>query len=180
MAAAVTVSQLSSALNSSSDAPRSLTPSRGVVTLFGYGIVVRVERGHLVIEDGIGSTRRHARFARVSHGLRRLIVIGSDGMVSLAALRWLADQKAAFVMLDRNGSILLATGPTGPKDARLRRAQAVAHLSGSAIPIARALIDQKLREQERIARDIFHDASASAVNRFGGNGSLRSGMAIVV
>jgi hypothetical protein len=30
--------------------------------------------------------------------LRRIVVIGSDGIVSLAALRWLADQDAAFVM----------------------------------------------------------------------------------
>ena len=29
-------------------------PSRGVVTLFGHGIRVCVERGHLVLEDGIG------------------------------------------------------------------------------------------------------------------------------
>jgi hypothetical protein len=28
-----------------------------------------------------------------------LVVIGSEGMVSLAALRWLADQDAAFVTL---------------------------------------------------------------------------------
>jgi hypothetical protein len=35
----------------------------------------------------------------------------------------MADQDAAFVMLDRDGTVLLATGPVGPKDARLRRAQ---------------------------------------------------------
>ena len=34
----------------------SLTPSHGVVTLFGYGIQVRVDRGHLLVEDGIGAT----------------------------------------------------------------------------------------------------------------------------
>jgi hypothetical protein len=54
--------------------------------------------------------RRQARFPRVGHGLRRLIVIGSDGMVSLAALRWLADQDASVVMLDRDGSVLATTG----------------------------------------------------------------------
>jgi hypothetical protein len=30
-------------------------------------------------------------------------------MVSLAALRWLADQNASFVMLERNGSVLVTT-----------------------------------------------------------------------
>lgn len=161
MAASVTVPQVSSSLNSWTDLPRSLTPSRGIVTLFGYGIAVRVDRGHLVVEDGIGRTRRCARFARVGHGLRRLIVIGSDGMVSLAALRWLSDQKAAFVMLDRNGSVLLATGPVGTRDARLRRAQALAHNSGVALPLIRQLIDRKLIEQERIVREVLGNASAA-------------------
>src|SRR6266852_8701297 len=80
-----------------------IIPQRGVVTLFGYGINISVDRGHLKIRDGIGADRREGRLPRVRHGLRRLVVVGSDGMVSLAALRWLADQDAAFVMLDRDG-----------------------------------------------------------------------------
>ncbi|HMD41721.1 MAG TPA: hypothetical protein VKH45_01495 [Candidatus Acidoferrum sp.] len=99
----------------------SIIPIHGVVTLFGYGTSVNVERGHLILEDGIGPHRRNARFARVGHGLKRLVVIGSDGMVSFAALRWLADQKCAFVMLDRTGSMLATSGPVAPSDARLRR-----------------------------------------------------------
>ena len=95
----------------------------GVVTLSGYGISVKVDRGHLLVEDGIGANRQRARFPRVGHGLKRLVVIGSDGMISLSALRWLADQKAAFVMLERDGSVLATTGPVRPSDARLRRAQ---------------------------------------------------------
>src|SRR6266436_3789560 len=87
----------------------SITPRHGVVTLFGYGITVCVDRSHLVFRDGIGAVRREGRLPRVRHGLRRLVVVGSDGMVSLAALRWLADQDAAFVMLDRNGSLLVTT-----------------------------------------------------------------------
>jgi CRISPR-associated endonuclease Cas1 len=129
--------------------------------LFGYGTTVRVDRGHLVIEDGIGSTRRRARFPRVGHGLKRLVVISSDGSVSFAALRWLADQKAAFVMLDRNGSVLLATGPVGTRDARLRRAQALALHSGVAFPLIRELVDRKLLEQERIARHTLRSESAA-------------------
>src|SRR5713226_266725 len=80
-----------------------ILPRHGVITLFGYGIKVSVDRGHLTIQDGIGTERREARLPRVGHGLRRLVVIGSDGLISLAALRWLADQDAAFVMLNRDG-----------------------------------------------------------------------------
>src|SRR4051812_25682136 len=103
-----------------------IVPRYGVVTLFGYGIQVRVDRGHLILEDGIGADRHYARFPRVGHGLDRLVTIGSDGMVSLAALRWLADQNASFVMLDRSGSVLIATGPARKGDVHLRRAQALA------------------------------------------------------
>ena len=112
MAASATVSQLPQSRNS-------LTPRHGVVTLYGYGITVQVDRGHLILKDGIGSDRREARLPRVGHGLRRLVVIGSDGFVSLAALRWLADQDAAFVLLERDGSVLATTGPVRPSDARL-------------------------------------------------------------
>ena len=79
--------------------------------------------------------------------------IGSDGFVSLSALRWLADQEAAFVMLERDGSLLVASGPVGPSDARLRRAQALARQTEVALVISRELIRQKLAGQEQIARD---------------------------
>jgi CRISPR-associated endonuclease Cas1 len=88
-------------------------------------------------------------------------VIGADGFVSLSALRWLADQDAAFVMLDRDGSVLATTGPVRPSDARLRLAQALAHQSGAALRIARDLIDQKLAGQEQLARDVLRDSSVA-------------------
>jgi len=131
------------------------------VTLSGYGITVRVDRGHLLFEDGIGPERRRSRCPRVGHGLRRLVVIGSDGMVSLAALRWLADQDAAFVMLERDGSVLATTGPVRSSDARLRRAQALANQSGAALCIARELISRKLVGQEQVVRDKLLDSTTA-------------------
>src|SRR6266849_6058738 len=141
--------------------PTLITSRHGVVTLVGYGIRVQVERGHLILEDGIGPDRRKARLSRVGHGLRRLVVIGADGMVSLAALRWLADQDAAFVMLNRDGSVLATTGPVRSSDARLRRAQALADDSGAAVQITRELISQKLASQEQVARERLQDCEAA-------------------
>lgn len=128
------------------------TTKHGVVTLFGYGIQVRVDRGHLLLDDGIAADRRQYRFPRVGHNLKRLTVIGSDGMVSLAALRWLGDQKIGFSLLERDGTVLLTTGPVRPSDARLRRAQALAGQSGTALHIAKELIDKKIAGQEGVAR----------------------------
>ena len=161
MAAPKNVRQLSPPDNS-------LIPRHGVLTLFGYGIEVRVDRGHLVVEDGIGEDRRKIRLARVGHGLKRLVVIGTDGYVSLAALQWLADQDASFVMLERNGKVLATTGPIRPSDARLRRAQALAHVSGAASRITRELIRQKLAGQEVVARNKLLDTTTAAtIARFG-------------
>ena len=141
--------------------PSKLRARCGVIVLFGYGSSVRVERGHLLIEDGIGNERYKGRLPRVGHGLERLIVIGADGIVSLSALRWLADQKASFVMLERDGRVLATTGPVRPSDVRLRRAQALAHQSGTAFRISRELIDRKLAGQGRVARESLHDEGAS-------------------
>jgi hypothetical protein len=153
-------------LLTSSPAP-SIFPRHGVVTLFGYGIQARVDRGHLILEDGIGSARRQGRFPRVGHNLRRLVIIGADGMISLAALRWLADQNAAFVMLERNGKVLAVTGPVRPSDARLRRAQALALQNGAALEIARDLIGAKLAGQETLVRNkLKNSIAADLIMRF--------------
>jgi hypothetical protein len=53
MAASENVRQVSESPN-----PRSepITPRHGVVTLFGYGIQVRVDKGHLILSDGSGAS----------------------------------------------------------------------------------------------------------------------------
>src|SRR5262244_1168571 len=154
MAASKTVPQLSHSHNS-------IVPRHGVVTLFGYGIKVRVDRGHLLLDDGIGAERRHFRLPRVGHGLKRLVVIGSDGFASFDALRWLADQKASFVMLDRDGSVLATTGPVRPSDARLRRAQAMAGQLGVGLEIAKVLISRKLTGQQQVAQYKLGDSATT-------------------
>jgi len=114
-----------------------IQPSNGVITLFGYGISARVDRGHLILEENIGPRRRQAILPRVGHGLKRLTVIGAEGCISLGALRWLADQGAALTLLERDGSVLAVAGPVGPCDARLRRSQSLAHQSGLAVEISK-------------------------------------------
>src|SRR5438445_6041923 len=100
MAAKPTVSQSIPSDNFVREPAARNSPFRaGVLTLFGFGICVYVNRGHLIVSDGIAKDRRTWRFPRVGHGLKRLVVISSDGDISLAALRWLADMDARFCML---------------------------------------------------------------------------------
>jgi CRISPR-associated endonuclease Cas1 len=144
-----------------------LKPGYGVITLYGYDIGIRVDRGHLILEDGIGTDRRQCRLPRVGHDLKRLVVIGSDGMVSLSALRWIADQDASFIMLERDGSVLTTVGPVRSSDVKLRRAQAMALQNGVALRISRELVDRKLGGQERVAAEGLGDESvALSIKRF--------------
>lgn len=139
----------------------------GVLVLNGYGIRVQVNTGHLLLHDGIADERRTIRLPRVNHGLKRLVMIGSDGFITLEALRWVSDVGAAFVMLDRRGKVLAVTGPVAPSDARLRRAQALALGNGVALKISKQLIAQKLAGQELLVRDMLRDsATANAIARF--------------
>jgi|CZKR01.1.fsa_nt_gi CRISPR-associated endonuclease Cas1 len=143
---------------------KSLVSRSGVLTLFGFGIKVRVRRGHLEIDDGVGMERRKIRLPRVGHGLKRLVCISEDGFTTLSALKWLSDVGASFVMLNRNGKVLFVTGPTAPSDARLRRAQALALGNGVGLEISRTLIDAKLQGQERLVRERLKDlATAQAI-----------------
>src|SRR5437899_12673583 len=136
----------------------------GVLTLFGYGIRVMVQSGHLQIEDGIGPERRKFRLPRVNHRLKRLVCIGDDGFITLSALRWLSDVGASFAMLDRLGKVRVVTGPASPSEARLRRAQALALGNGTALRIARELIAAKVSGQETLVREkLKNDASAGAI-----------------
>jgi len=135
--------------------------------LNGYGIRVQVSAGHLLLHDGIADERRTIRLPRVNHGLKRLVMIGSDGFITLEALRWISDVGAAFVMLDRRGKVLAVTGPVAPSDAKLRRAQALALGNGTALKISKELIGQKLEGQATLAREMLDDsATGDAIYRF--------------
>jgi CRISPR-associated endonuclease Cas1 len=155
-----TVAQLKSARKSPID-------KSGVLTLSGFGVRMRVQNAHLEIEDGVGLERRKFRLPRVNHGLKRLVCISDDGYVTLSALKWLADVGASLVMLDRTGRILFVTGPVYPSDARLRRTQALASQSDTALRIARELIDKKLAGQEHVARHkLLASENADAIHRY--------------
>jgi CRISPR-associated endonuclease Cas1 len=135
----------------------------GVLTIHGFGVRVRMQSGHLEIDDGVGPERRTIRLARVRHNLRRLVCISDDGFVTLSALKWLSDIGASFVMLDRTGRVLFVTGPTASSDARLRQAQSLALGNGSALAISKQLISAKLQGQENLVRDTLKNSARADV-----------------
>ncbi|MDP9357432.1 MAG: CRISPR-associated endonuclease Cas1 [Chloroflexota bacterium] len=143
--------------------PTPLAARGGVLVLSGYGIRVAVERGHLLVADGVGRERREGRLARATCKLRRLVVLGHAGTISFEALRWLHDVGAAFVQLGADGQVIAATAPPGLDDPRLRRAQALAPTNGAGLAIARDLLRGKLRGQAGVLAEISDSDGARAV-----------------
>jgi CRISPR-associated protein Cas1 len=137
----------------------------GVCVVDGYGIQIRVERGHLVVSDGIGRMRRSSRFARATSGLRRLVLLGHSGFITLDAVRWLEDVGARFVHLGSDGQILMTSGSFGLDDPRLRRAQALAFGTPHGNEIARIILRRKLDGQRRLANRIGRPDIADAIGR---------------
>jgi CRISPR-associated endonuclease Cas1 len=129
------------------------TPQRKdgeIVVADGYGLQIRINRGHLVINDGIpGEGRRERHYGRVTSKLARLVVLGGSGSLSLDALRWLQDVGASLVCVDRDHSLMVTSAATRA-DAKLRRAQAVAPFDPSGLEIARALLGAKLEGQQQL------------------------------
>lgn len=125
----------------------SLSPKAGVCVADGYGIKVYVSRRHLVVSDGIGRHRRERRFARATAGIKRVVVLGHEGFVSLEALRWMADLGIGFIQIDRDGKLIAASAPPGNDDARLRRSQALASNKKGGLKLARWILELKLQGQ---------------------------------
>jgi CRISPR-associated endonuclease Cas1 len=132
--------------------------------LHGFGIKLRLDRGHLFAEWGVGLDRYRVRLSRVEgRKLRRVVLIGSDGYISLEALRFISDVGASFVMLDKRGKALMVCGPCAPSASKLRRAQSLALGNGIALKISKTIISEKLTGQAALVADMLHDSSTAEV-----------------
>jgi CRISPR-associated endonuclease Cas1 len=137
----------------------------------GYGLKLYVNRGHLIVHDGIGRQRRTVRFNRATSRLRRIVVLGHSGFITFEALHWLRDVGAALVHIGRDGKLITRSAGYGRDDPRLRRAQALAATSDVGLGIVRELLMQKLHGQSAVvdaltdndavisARTAIHEAS---------------------
>lgn len=141
------------------------TPGR-VCVADGHGIKIRVDRSHLVVEDGVGRSRRERRFHKATTDLRRLIVIGTTGYISLEASRWLADAGIPLAHIDPEGRVLTASQLLGSDRAALRRAQAWAVTNQSGLDVVLYLLDRKLEGQAHIAGALNGDRSPIDAARY--------------
>jgi CRISPR-associated endonuclease Cas1 len=132
---------------------------QGIVVLYGYGIKVSVSRRHLVCEDGIVTDRRSGRFHAATSGLRRLVILGTDGLITLDAVRWLHQVGAALLTINREADVILTSAPAGPDHPRLRRAQVMAAQGPLGLDLTRGLLAAKLRGQAAGLESLGQDAT---------------------
>ena len=133
------------------------TNANGVVVVDGGGLRIYVERGALLIEDGAGETRRLRCFEKATHGLSRIVILGSSGSLSIEALSWCRKLGIAVVVLSPDGNVSLSSTPRLTDDARLRRAQAKAFGTEIGIDLAKRLITAKLQGQAEVLAGRFDD-----------------------
>ena len=127
---------------------------RGICVLSGYGLRIAVERGHLVVEDGVGADRRSLVYSRIDRELKRVVILGHAGTISLDAIRWLHGVGVPLIHLDTNGTIFLVATPRGAAAPAQRRAQLRAIDSPLGVDIARGLIAAKIEGQLGVLRHI--------------------------
>ena len=119
----------------------------GICVAHGYGLNITVHRGHLIVHDGIGRNRQTRRYHRVTSKLRRLVLVGHTGYVTLDALRWLHDIGAALIHINADGRLLTTSTASGPGHAALRREQALAATSDAGLEVARSFLQAKVTGQ---------------------------------
>ena len=127
---------------------------RGIIVAHGYGIKIHVHHRHLVIEDGIGRNRQTRRLHKAATKLKRLLLIGHTGYITLDALRWLRDTGAALIHIDADGRLLTTSVVFGPGLPSLRRAQALAAGGPAGAEIARELLSAKVSGQRALLEEL--------------------------
>lgn len=80
------------------------------------------------------------RFNRATSRLKRLVVVGHSGSVSLDALRWITDVGAVFVQVDHDANLVTMSAPARHHEPALRRAQALASGSDTGL-VGGAVVD---------------------------------------
>lgn len=116
----------------------------GTAVVDGYGLIIRVDKSHLtIIENGVTST-----YTRAGSGLRRIVIIGKTGSISLHALQWCGLLGIPVVCLAADGTLLwtsaYAEGGSAKSNGRLLRAQALAMETRVGINLARDILRVKL------------------------------------
>lgn len=127
----------------------------------GPGASLKVAQNHLIAQDG----GTELKFRRAACPVSRVVVVRSEGFITIPALRWLHEGGSALVVLNYDGSPIAVTVPPGIVPAAVRRAQAATSIETRlGKTIARNLIGAKITEQIATLRTFHRDAAAGELS----------------
>lgn len=118
----------------------------GVMVLYGCKIAIKVEKNFLSVTDGYCDIYRHSLLTKATCKLKRLVLLGNEGYITLSALEWLFSIRAGIIQIGWNGEIILASGPHREHIA-IKRAQYTASGNSDGLKVARYLMTKKLQGQ---------------------------------
>ena len=139
-----------------------VTVTPGIYIISGV-VTVNVDSGQLRIKAGAFENRPELRLSKATSRLKRLILLGHSGTISLKAFRWLHDIGAAVLQIDYDASVVLASAPSGLDYPLLRRKQAQAAGSDLGLKIARTLLLWKVEKQADVCLNLRKDAEAHQI-----------------
>ena len=139
-----------------------VTVNPGIYIISGV-VTVNVDSGQLRIKAGAFENRPELRLSKATSRLKRLILLGHSGTISLKAFRWLHDIGAAVLQIDYDASVVLASAPSGLDYPLLRRKQAQAAGSDLGLKIARTLVLWKVENQADVCLNLRKDAEAHQI-----------------
>lgn len=138
-----------------------------VAVAHGYNVQLRVCGGQLVIRDGMGRHQRERKYPKADRTLRRVVITGTTGYVTLEAYRWCTDHgiTVASVSPDAELTSHYASADV-PADPGMIRAQVLASTDDRGTEVARELVARKLEGQaDNLVRLLGAYASADSINR---------------
>jgi CRISPR-associated endonuclease Cas1 len=133
--------------------------NNGILFIHAYNVQIRVSENQLLIDyrnpvKGEKTRKTSLRLNRATSGLKRLVISGDDGYISLHALRWLAEIKAAIMQIGFDNQLYLASIPPGNDDPALRRYQVLAGFTPLGAEIVRTLLTAKIQGQIGVMRSL--------------------------
>jgi CRISPR-associated protein Cas1 len=117
--------------------------------LSGHGVRLQVDHGALLVRDGFTHYPQVRREWRLFPGdwrlPARIVLLDSDGSLSVDVLAWVAEQRIPLVVLNWRGDVVsIAHGIGTAPSAALRQAQVAAQENGLGLRFARRLVRDKI------------------------------------
>ncbi|MDQ3834543.1 MAG: CRISPR-associated endonuclease Cas1 [Actinomycetota bacterium] len=128
------------------------------LVLNGHGVRLRIHQGSLVIQNGFTHYPQERQELRLFPGDQRLpsriIVLDSDGSISLDVIKWLSQQQIPLVVLNWQGEVVSVVGGGTAYDPALREAQLAAQKNSMGLQISIQLIRDKIINSQATLRTL--------------------------